>query len=188
MRLALLLALLIAAPAQAKSLFVYGDSMAVGTKPYLPEDLPDWNVRQDVDYTRHAVGDAPPALAHSRLAPVVHLSLGTVDDPTKPRRFRRAVRHILRIIGPDRCVVWANIARPNRNRKDGTPVYRLWNRLNRVLEDEVDRRDNLVIVDWLSMVKRHPGWMSDVDGTHVNEHGYRVRARMIARGVRRCSE
>jgi hypothetical protein len=162
--------------------------MAVGTKPYLPDRLPDWKVRQDVGYARHAV-TTPRALRERRhLAPVIHLSLGTVDDPARPRRFRRAVRRIMRIIGPERCVVWTNIARPHRETRQGTADYSRWGKLNRVLEDETGRRDNLVIADWLAMVKAHPEWMSTFDGTHVSKRGYRARARLVARAVRGCAE
>ena len=162
--------------------------MAVGTEPYIPGELPDWKVRQDVGVSRHAV-DAPRALRERRhLAPVIHFSLGTVDDPERPRRFRRAVRRIMRIVGPDRCVVWTNIARPHRKTRRGTADYSLWGRLNKVLEDEAGRRDNLVIADWLSMAKAHPEWMSSFDGTHVSKKGYRARARLVARAVRACAD
>ena len=60
-RFALGLALLVttvlpttAAADSPKRLFVYGDSLAVGTEPYLPDKLPNWRVKQDVDFSRHA--------------------------------------------------------------------------------------------------------------------------------------
>ncbi len=171
------------AEARAQRLFVYGDSLAIGTEPYLPGDLPDWQVRQDDEYNR-AARTAPPALKRKeRLAPVVHISLGTADDPSKPRRFRRQVRRTMRTVGDERCVVWANIFRPSANKQ--APQ---WARLNRVLDNEAERWGNLVVVDWFSMVKAHPNWPSSHDGTHVSERGYRARARAVARGVRECSD
>ena len=188
-RFALGLALLLtalpttAAADSPRRLLVYGDSLAVGTKPYLPDKLPNWRVRQDVDYTRRARQAAAALRARGdRLSPVIHLSLGTVDDPARRRRYRRAVRRAMRATGRERCVVWANIYRPS---PDGEPG---WGRLNRVLDREEKRRDNLVIVDWFSIVAAHPQWRSPVDGTHVNERGYRYRARAVAAGVRECNE
>jgi hypothetical protein len=172
-----------AAADPAQRLFVYGDSLAVGTKPYIPDKLPNWRVKQDVGLSRHARQAAAALRARGdRLSPVVHLSLGTVDDPARPRRYRRAVRRAMRAAGPERCVVWANIYRPSPLGEPG------WGRLNRVLDREAERRDNLVIVDWFSIVAAHPGWRSPVDGTHVNERGYRYRARAVAAGVHECNE
>lgn len=190
MRLALGLALMLAAalpvPAAAdvpRRLFVFGDSLAIGTKPYLPEELPRWRVKQDVAVNRFA-REAAPALRNrgESLSPVIHLSLGTGDDPSRPRRFGKAVRKAMRAAGRDRCVVWTNIFRP------APRGYPRWVRLNRVLDRQARRRENLVIVDWYSMVKAHPEWVSRHDGTHVNERGYRRRAAAVARGVRECRQ
>ena len=38
----------------ALSLLVNGDSLAVGTKPYLPQELRRWKVTQSVSISRHA--------------------------------------------------------------------------------------------------------------------------------------
>ena len=190
MRSALGLALLLAAVMPVSSsadaprrLFVYGDSLAIGTEPYLPGELSDWRVKQDVEANRFAHSAARVLRDRGeRLSPVIHLSLGTGDDPSRPRRFRKAVRRAMRAAGPGRCVVWANIFRPAPR---GEPK---WARLNQVLAREEGRRENLVVVDWYSMAKAHPEWVSSHDGTHVNERGYRARARAVAAGVRECRE
>jgi hypothetical protein len=183
--LALLLTAGLAVPAAAgeveRRLFVYGDSLADGTKPYIPEELPHWRTRQDAEPNRGAASAA--AALRSRgdhLAPVIHLSLGTVDDPRHPRRFRRAVRGAMRAAGPERCVVWANIFRP------APWGYPTWIRLNNVLTEEANKRDNLVIVDWYSAADRHHEWLDRHDATHVDERGYRRRAEMVAAAVRKC--
>ena len=79
-------------------------------------------------------------------------------------------------------------APPTGKPGQGTADYSRWGKLNRVLEDEAGRRDNLVIADWLAMVEAHPEWMSTFDGTHVSKRGYRARARLVARAVRGCAE
>ena len=74
-------------------LFVYGDSMAGASAPFVPGALPNWRVKQDVQADRHAP-TGPGALRRrgERLSPIIHLSLGTVDDPTRLPQFRRSIR------------------------------------------------------------------------------------------------
>ena len=173
-----------AAAALPHKLFVYGDSLAVGTEPYLPDALPDWRVRQDVIVDRHIRGAARALRDRGeRLAPVVHISLGTVDDPDHPRKWRRAMRRVLRATGTDRCVVWTNIYRPiirNGEELNG------WEPLNEMLDKEAARRSNLVVVDWAAMVEHHLNWRSSYDATHVSERGYKARARAVARASEQC--
>jgi lysophospholipase L1-like esterase len=82
------------------------------------------------------------------------------------------------VAGSRRCVVWANIVRPPF---EGVS-YRGY---NRVLAQEADRRDNLRVVNWVRMVRRHPEWLAD-DGVHVSAAGYRARAKAVARSVQLC--
>ncbi|MGH3133164.1 MAG: hypothetical protein ACRDNY_05400 [Gaiellaceae bacterium] len=59
--------------------------------------------------------------------------------------------------------------------------------LNRALRRAAARNRNLVLIDWVGMVRRHPGWLSK-DGVHVGVAGYRARAAAIARAVKaRCA-
>jgi hypothetical protein len=164
-----------------RRLFVYGDSMARGSAPFVPSALPNWRVKQDVEADRHAP-TAPGGLSRrgERLSPIIHLSLGTVDDPTRLPQFRRSIRRSMRVAGPRRCVVWLNIYRPSKLGEPG------WTRLNGVLAEEELRRDNLVVMDWFSIVVQHPEWLSKVDATHVDERGYRRRAEAVADGAREC--
>ena len=165
-----------------RKLFVYGDSFAVGTKPFIPGALRGWRVEQDVVNNR-GVAQAAPALRRygpSRTGPVVHLSLGTSDDPTRPDRFRAAVRRAMRAAGR-RCVVWPNVWRPAA--REGLPD---WKANNAVLADEATRRDNLVVVDWMGWIAFHQDRLDPFDNTHVDELGYRQRARLIATAAREC--
>jgi hypothetical protein len=165
-----------------RRLLVFGDSMALEAKPFLRAELPAWRIRQDVAPARRARDAAPAMRARgARLAPVVHLSLGTEDDPDRPRAFRSAVRRAMRVAGPSRCVVWTNIW---RLAGDGSGLR--WDRLNRVLDDEAAHRPNLIIVDWVAMVAAHPEWLNKRDATHVDEHGSRARARAVAHAAHEC--
>jgi lysophospholipase L1-like esterase len=168
------------ASAAERSLLVNGDSLAEGTRPYVPGELPGWRVRQSTKVSRHAAEGDDVMRRYGRSLPrVVHVSLGTNDDPNQTAAFRAAVGDVMEVAGEDRCVVWANIVRPPY----GGVSYRGY---NRVLGREDERRDNLLVLNWVRMVRRHPEWMAD-DGVHVSAAGYRARARAVARAVRRCA-
>jgi hypothetical protein len=165
--------------ARAPRVFVNGDSLAVGTKPYLPRDLPGWPVGQSASISRHAPQGV--ALLRSKgrgLARIVVMQLGTNDDPRATDAFRQAVRATMHIAGRDRCVVWPNIVRP---RVAGTSYAGY----NAVLAAENRRRDNLFVVNWTRMARRHPYWFGP-DGVHPNATGYAARAAAIAAKVRAC--
>ena len=173
--------LALAPPASAaeRSLLVNGDSLAEGTRPYIPVDLPRWRVRQSTSVSRHAYeGDDVMRRLGNRLPRVIHVSLGTNDAPGDVHGFREAITDVMNVAGRSRCVVWANIVRP---------PYRgvSYRGLNRVLADEAARRDNLHVLNWVRMVRRHPEWLAD-DGVHVSAAGYRARSRAVARAVRGC--
>jgi hypothetical protein len=173
--------LALASPAWAaeRTLLVNGDSLAEGTKPYIPGELPGWRVKQSTAVSRHAYeGDDVMRRLGGRLPRVIHVSLGTNDDPGDVDGFRDAIADVMKVAGTSRCVVWANIVRP--------PYRRVSYRgLNHVLSDESSRRENLRVLNWVRMVRRHPEWLAD-DGVHVSAAGYRARAQAAARAVRRC--
>jgi lysophospholipase L1-like esterase len=180
---ALAIALLLAAPASAEALsrrlLVNGDSLAVGTKPYIPKDLSDWEVTQSTAVSRHAKQGADVMRSYGKALPrVTHVSLGTNDDPNDVDGFRAAVRDVMRAAGSRRCVVWTNIRRP-------PAAGASYAGYNRALGQEARRRDNLRVVNWVRMVREHPEWLVG-DGVHVNADGYKARAKAVARSVRRC--
>jgi hypothetical protein len=184
---ALLLLLVPAAPyagvqgeaARTRNLLVNGDSLAVGTAPYLPRALRRWRVTQSTAISRHAFEGASVMRAYGRRLPrVIHVSLGTNDDPRSLSGFRAAIREVMAVAGPRRCVVWANIVRP--------PVAGAsYAGYNRVLRQESKPRENLRVVDWARMVRQNPGWLAG-DGVHVTATGYQYRASRVAKSVRRC--
>jgi lysophospholipase L1-like esterase len=179
--LALAVALALAAPASAaeRRLFVNGDSLAEGTRPYIPQELPSWKVRQSAKVSRHAYEGADVMRRLGRKLPrVIHVSLGTNDDPNDVDGFRAAIGEVMDVAGARRCVVWANIVRPPYRHVS----YRGY---NRALASEAERRDNLRVVNWVRMVRNHREWLSS-DGVHVSAEGYRARAKAVAKAVRAC--
>jgi lysophospholipase L1-like esterase len=174
------LALAPTATAAQRSLLVNGDSLAEGTRPYIPPDLPGWRVKQSTAVSRHASeGDDVMRRYGSRLPRVIHVSLGTNDDPGDLDGFRAAIASVMRVAGERRCVVWANIVRP---------PYRgvSYHEYNHILGVAARRRENLRMLNWVRMVRQHPEWLAD-DGVHVSAEGYRARAAAAARAVRRCA-
>jgi lysophospholipase L1-like esterase len=179
------LALAPAAPASAgrhavgKRLLVVGDSLAVGTKPYLPHFLHGWRIRNSVSISKHAPeGASELARRGHSLPPVVVASLGTNDDPHATGSFEAAVRKSLRAVGKHGCIVWPNIVRP----AVGGATYVGY---NNVLDRIAKHTDRLRVVDWALMAAHNRGWFGD-DGVHPDATGYMARARAIAKQVRRC--
>lgn len=168
-----------AANGAARKLLVNGDSLAVGTKPYIPRALARWEVTQSTAVSRHAADGAGIMRALGRSLPrVIHVSLGTNDDPGQVSAFRAAVRDVMDAAGPDRCVVWTNIVRPPY----GGVSYAGY---NRALAAESRPRENLRVVNWARMARQNPGWFGP-DGVHPSAEGYEARAEAVARSVRRC--
>jgi hypothetical protein len=163
----------------SRRLFVNGDSLAVGTRPYLPRALRRWRVTQSVSISRHAPEGASVLRAYGRGLPrVIHVSLGTNDDPRALSSFRSSIRSVMSVVGPRRCVVWANVVRP--------PVAGAsYSGYNRVLAQESKGRENLRVVNWARLVRQNPSWLGG-DGVHVSATGYQERARRVAESVRRC--
>lgn len=177
--LLLLLGSVHAAGPPPPSLLVVGDSLGLFTQPYLERELPRWRTAARVRPAVRATDAVRLLRAHpGRLPTVIHVSLGTIDEPEKVAAFRRSVRRVMRLVGPRRCVVWANIFRPAR---DGIG----YEGFNGVLERQAARRDNLRVVDWRAMVDANREWLLG-DAVHVSAAGYRARARAVAREVRRC--
>ncbi len=183
---ALLLLLGLSAPAAfaaapPRRLFVVGDSLARDSSRYLHRDLRRWSIEENLSFARLVSETVRDLRVRARrtppLAPVIHVSSGTGDDPARTKHFRHAVRQVMRVAGRRRCVVWTNIWRL----KLSEPTYKT---LNDVLAHEDLRRRNLRVVDWHAMVDAHQGWI--VDPVHVNAKGNRARADAIARATRAC--
>jgi lysophospholipase L1-like esterase len=163
----------------SRTLLVVGGSLTVGTQPYLPRYLPGWRIRQDVAVSMQ-VTEGPAALRRygGRLPRVIFVNLGTNGDPRAVGVFVHALRQVMQIAGRHRCVVWSTIVRP--------PVagasYRT---LNRALRQQGTKRRNLIVFKWASLAAHHPGWFGP-DHVHVTASAYRIRARAMARDIRRC--
>jgi lysophospholipase L1-like esterase len=176
--LAALLALLAAPVAQAHAadgdVLVVGDSLAVGTQPFLEPMLGGVHLVSDV---RNGI-TTPQGMRLLRMSlrtvtpATVIVSLGT-NDGGDPRRFRNRLSRTMALLPVDTCVVWSTIIRPRRK-----GPYRP---LNRVLHAFKRQEPRLVVVDWEHAVSG--GAVVLPDGLHADPEGYRYRSTMIADAV-----
>ncbi len=176
--LAVALVLLAAAAPQARAadgdVLVVGDSLAVGTQPYLGPLLGDRTLVSDV---RNGI-TTPDGMRLLRMSlrsvtpRTVVVSLGT-NDGGDPGRFANRLHRMLALLPPDTCVVWPTIIRPRRK-----GPYRP---LNRVLHTLKKREPRLVLVDWEHAVAGGAVFLPD--GLHADPDGYRYRSEMIADAV-----
>ena len=176
--LAAMLVAPVPARAEPRQVLVVGDSLAVGTEPYLGAMLADSNVTWGAQSGRTTPQGLQVLRAGLReLTPqAVVISLGTNDGPD-PQRFADRLRRVLAAVPPGACVVWSNVNRPPRKGP--------YAGINRVLWRVAARDPRLVIVDWNWAVAQ--GKVQLPDGLHPDAAGYEYRSRMIATAVaRRC--
>jgi lysophospholipase L1-like esterase len=178
--LALMVVLVVLAGAVPKAhgadrdVLVVGDSLAVGTQPFLGPMLGDRNLIADV---RNGI-TTPQGMRLLRMSlrtvvpSTVVVSLGT-NDGGDPGRFANRLRRTLALLPFDTCVIWSTIIRPRRK-----GPYRPLNRVLHKLKKEDPR---LVVIDWAHVVS--DGTVFLPDGLHADPAGYRYRSAMIAEAV-----
>ena len=161
-------------PAAVQEVLIIGDSIAVGTMPYLDEMLADRNLTWDAVNGRTTPGGLLALRdALREVEPQVVVSiLGTNDGPD-PRRFTHRLRRMLRDLAPNTCVIWSAIVRPARK---GRYVA-----LNQALRAEAVRDRRLVVINWDRAVQR--GTVHLRDGLHADADGYRYLSSKIAQAV-----
>src|SRR5215203_2629451 len=166
------------APARSGRAFVVGDSLAEGTEAPLAELLAGWRIRTSAYTGRPTADGVSEITAAGNLPPVLVVSLGTNDDPSATSTFQGQVEAVLAAAGPGRCVIWPNIVRPPYNGVSYTGY-------NRVLARIAAANPNLIVVDWVGIVRRDPGLLAP-DGVHGTPSGYGTRAQAIAAAISGC--
>jgi hypothetical protein len=176
---ALFLAAAAAAPAHAADgVLVIGDSLEVGTGPYLRQELAGTPVTIDARTSRPSPEGV--SVLRDRLSPshrIVVFDLGTNDDPSQPQRLAADLDTVRGLVGR-RCLVVATVTRPPLN---GVSVAGL----NGAIRDFVGATPTARLADWHARTAGDPGLLRD--GTHPNADGYALRARVIARAVEDCA-
>ena len=166
------------APAQTGGVLVVGDSLEVGTGPYLRRELGRTPLTIDARKSRpSAVGLG---ILSKELRPshrVVVFDLGVNDGPSQTAALARTLEAVRKVVG-DRCLIVATLSRPPLNgvRIDG---------MNRVIADFVAKTPRGQLVDWHDATAGNPGVLAG-DGVHATPAGYATRARLLAGAIGSC--
>jgi hypothetical protein len=168
----------IAASSASGSVLYVGDSLGVGTAPYLRQQL--GGVGLEVDAKIGRPSGVGVDLLGSLIAPehdVVVFDLGTNDDPGAPEALATDLVQAREIAG-ERCLVVATLNRPPLN---GVSV----DGLNRAVTSFAARDPNVSLVDWHAAAASDPGML--IDGVHADAQGYALRAGLVADAIASCT-
>ncbi len=173
-----LLPLLAPTPAHAaapshKRVFIVGDSLTVGSAPYLKSSLRKKHYSVAVDAR---VGRATPeGISHlkgsnAKRAGVWVVALGT-NDGARPKTTKKYVTQVMKKAGKKRTVIWVNVVRPGG-----------YGKVNTALRQSTHKYKNLVVVDWSKVVKSRKSVLRS-DRVHLTVAGYKLRAKVITQSV-----
>jgi hypothetical protein len=154
---------------------VIGDSLEVGSGPYLRALLPG----VVVDAEKGRTSSQGVRVVGSRLSPAVEVivfPLGTNDSPSNPGGLAANLAAVRQLAG-DRCVVVATLSRPAVG---GVSVAGL----NGVVE-QFGGRSAAQVADWRTVVRSIPSLLGS-DRVHATGEGYSVRATLLAEAVQGC--
>jgi lysophospholipase L1-like esterase len=158
--------------------FVVGDSLTVGTEPWLPAALRNrgWTLSGVNARVGRGVPEGLDVLRRraSRLPSTVVVALGTNNLPSTKSDFTRWLRAARDIVGA-RTLVWVNLCLNDT----GRPWLRHYHRINTWLAD-LAPRFRIRVADWCGFATSHhiaPG----PDGIHYSPTAYRQRAAYYAR-------
>jgi hypothetical protein len=149
--------------------FLVGDSLAVGIADPLISALPGRAVTVEAlegRMTSTAVGLLADHAATT--APIWVVSLGTNDLPAD---FPTGARAMLRLAGPDRCVLWYDVYRTSTQ-----------DQINATLTQLARRHANLHLLGWEALAQANPGWFGP-DGIHPAQEGYLARTMLATDAI-----
>jgi lysophospholipase L1-like esterase len=155
-----------------------GDSLGVGTVPYLRSELSGVTIDDDSEIGRPSSAGVP--ILEQKMAAdpdVVVFDLGTNDDTANPGALASDLDSARRIAGA-RCMVIATLNRPPYN---GVPVTGL----NRAITSFAAADGNVALVDWHARAQADPSLLIS-DGVHPTPQGYALRAKLFAAAIRSC--
>ncbi len=166
-----------AVPASAAVLYV-GDSLGVGTVPYLRQQLGSEEIDDDVETGRPSSSGVE--ILRSRIGggyDTVVFDLGTNDDPAAPDALAADLQEARQIAG-DSCLVVATLNRPPLN---GVSV----DGLNAAVQKFASSTPGVALVDWHQAAESQPGLL--FDGVHAQPEGYQLRAQLFAQAIQGCA-
>ncbi len=159
------------------SVLVVGDSLSIGTGPYLARDLGGLQVEMDAEVGRPSSAGVP--VLAERLRPeheVVVFDLGTNDGTRNPEVLAANLARADELTA-GRCLVIATIWRPATG---GVSVEGQ----NAVVRDFA-ASTGAVVVDWRAAAGSEPGLIQR-DGVHGTPAGYALRGSLFAEAIGNC--
>ena len=156
-------------------MLVIGDSLEVGSGPYLRRALAGSAV--EVDATRSRTSAQGLSVLAEKLRPdheVIVFPLGTNDLSASTLGSNLAAAQEL---AGGRCMVVATVTRPGRR---GSPL----GELNAIVEAFASQA-GAQVMDWRSAALSTPGALGR-DGVHATGQGYALRASLLAEAVQGC--
>lgn len=161
----------------SKPTLVLGDSLGLVVYPWLADQLPDRYVSYESEVGRSTPDTAKKLATLSSIPPVVIVSSGTNDGYAAV--VEESARKILDKLGPERCVVWVDVVRPDA-------IGDSAGALNAAIDRATAGHSNVRVLRWSEMVAAHPEWMAG-DGIHPNEDGAKARSEAFAAAAAACS-
>ena len=147
-----------------------GDSVMLGASPALRQVLPGCFI--DAEVSRYVGGglEAAKALAaQGHLGNIVVIALGTNGPIAGYERYAVQTNELLEYLGPNRHIFWVNVYCPKLT----------WQQVNNdCIRDMPIAHPNVTVVDWYSLVKDHPEWLTS-DGIHPNDEGIQAYANLV---------
>ena len=145
-----------------------GDSVMLGSAMEIKQVLPDCYIDAKVSrYVGAGLEIAQGMEAQGRLGKVVLIALGT-NGPLDGQ-YEEQTQALLKYLGPDRRIFWVNVYCPNTGWQDSNNAY---------LEKIKAEYPNVTIIDWCSLISKHPEWLSG-DGIHPDTAGTKEYAKLI---------
>lgn len=162
-----------AAPVQ--DVLVIGDSLGVGTEPYLAPRLSGYRVHTDAEVGRGS-GAGVDVLAEtvSPADDVIVFALGSNDDPSEPESLAVNLERA-NALAAGRCLVAATLEVSELTGVSDDP-------LNDVIRSFAAASPNVRLVEWEQAVR--PDLLAD--GGHATPEGYELRAGLFADAIASC--
>jgi hypothetical protein len=163
--------------ARAVTITIQGDSLQVGTDPYLDPAAHHWRVISSSEEVSRHVPEGIAGLQAQPLGRVILFALGTNDYDDSTSEFAGELREVMHIAGPHRCVVIPTI-------------YAYGDRpaMNEAIEDIARQYGprRVQVAQWAALVER--GAVTLGDEVHPPDGaGYMVRAALIDRAIAACA-
>jgi hypothetical protein len=157
------------APPSTDPVLLVGDSLAVGIAPYVDAGLGERPLTVEAAEGRGTGTQVGLLEGYAAASPPIWVvSLGTNDNPED---FADVAPEVLRLAGPDRCVVWFDVWRTDTDEE-----------VNATLDTLALKHDNLHLVPWHDTSELHAEWFSGYD-VHPSSDGYAVRGQMAIDAV-----